>query len=66
VLSDVESFELEFYNGEAWLKEWAVKYELPYAIKMTLELEKWGSIERLYLITQGRVDTAESAEEDEG
>jgi general secretion pathway protein J len=63
LLSGVESFELEFYNGEGWLKEWAVKYELPYAIKMTLQLEKWGSIERLYLITQGRVDTAEAAEE---
>lgn len=64
LLKNVESFELQFYNGSEWLNEWAVKYELPYAVKMTLELEKWGTIERLYLVTQGRVDTAASAEED--
>jgi general secretion pathway protein J len=66
LLSGVKTFELEFYTGDGWVKEWTVKYELPYAIKMTLELEKWGTIERLYLITQGRVDTAQSAEEDNG
>ncbi len=64
LLSGVESFNLEFYDGNEWLEEWQVKYELPYAVRMTIELQQWGEIERLYLITQGRVVNANSEAEE--
>ncbi|MGR5120944.1 type II secretion system minor pseudopilin GspJ [Vibrio astriarenae] len=55
LLGGVESFEVTFYNGSEWLKEWTVSNRLPRAVSVTLELEDYGEIERIYLTSGGQL-----------
>ncbi|MGR5543033.1 type II secretion system protein GspJ [Vibrio campbellii] len=46
---------MTFYNGSEWLKEWTVSNRLPRAVSVTLELEDYGEIERIYLTSGGQL-----------
>ncbi|GAM70270.1 general secretion pathway protein J [Vibrio sp. JCM 19236] len=56
VLDSVESFDLRFYNGEAWSQEWDETDKLPKAIAVNLELKDYGEIERIYLTADGQLE----------
>ncbi len=49
LLDNVQRLEFSFYNGERWLNEWSVELKLPQALRIALESERWGVIERIYL-----------------
>lgn len=56
ILDNVESFDLRFYNGEAWSQEWEETDKLPKAIAVNLELKDYGEIERIYLTADGQLE----------
>ncbi|GAM63847.1 general secretion pathway protein J [Vibrio ishigakensis] len=56
MLDSVESFDLRFYNGEAWSQEWDETDKLPKAIAVNLELKDYGEIERIYLTADGQLE----------
>ncbi len=59
LIDGVESFELSFYNGQEWQKNWSTAYTLPKAVMVTLTLEDYGKIERIYLTGGGKLELTE-------
>ncbi|MBV1911936.1 MAG: type II secretion system minor pseudopilin GspJ [Kangiellaceae bacterium] len=68
LLENVESFKIDFFDGEEWNDFWPVENggdetdssansKLPVAIKISLELEDLGLIERLFVISDKRKDS---------
>ncbi|CAM4088703.1 type II secretion system minor pseudopilin GspJ [Vibrio neonatus] len=56
LLDKVEKFDMRFYNGEAWVKEWVDSDALPKAIAVDLTLEDYGKLERIYLTADGKFE----------
>ncbi len=62
LIDKVESFSLQFFDGEQWHDFWPInegdeKFEpglLPIAVKLNIELSDQGSLERLYAISDKR------------
>lgn len=50
VLDQVKSFGLRFWNGSNWLEEWSNSAILPTAVEVTLVLEDYGKVRRLFLV----------------
>ena len=50
LLDKVKGFSLRFYSGSVWLNEWSNSQKLPNAIEVTVELEDFGAIRRLFLV----------------
>ncbi|TOI33772.1 type II secretion system minor pseudopilin GspJ [Vibrio parahaemolyticus] len=59
LLTQVESFDMRFYDGKQWKKEWDSNKELPKAVSVVLKLKDYGEIARTYLTPDGKL--AESA-----
>ena len=53
VLRDVRAFGLRFYASGRWLDEWQQPQRLPQGLEVTLTLEPYGEIPRLFLLTPG-------------
>ncbi|WP_434762277.1 type II secretion system minor pseudopilin GspJ [Vibrio fortis] len=62
LLEGIEAFNLEFYNGSSWLKEWQTDRALPKAVKLKLTLKDYGEIERIYLTPSGSINTSDSSD----
>ncbi|WP_456296443.1 type II secretion system minor pseudopilin GspJ [Vibrio sp. AK197] len=62
LLSQVESWSMRFYDGQAWLEEWQQTNQIPMAVALTFTLENYGEIERIYL-TNGSAPRTNSGEE---
>lgn len=62
LLEGIEAFNLEFYNGSSWLKEWQTDRALPKAVKLKLTLKDYGEIERIYLTPSGTINTSDSSD----
>ncbi|CAH0524374.1 type II secretion system minor pseudopilin GspJ [Vibrio hippocampi] len=62
ILSDVEGWNVRFYNGESWLDEWETDLALPQAVEVTLTLKDYQDISRIYLTSGGSVNGASSDE----
>ncbi|MGL4206665.1 MAG: type II secretion system minor pseudopilin GspJ [Aeromonadaceae bacterium] len=56
VLEQVKNFGLRFWNGTEWVEEWSKSSALPAAVEVTLVLEDYGKIRRLFLVA---MDSAE-------
>ncbi|MGL6260647.1 type II secretion system minor pseudopilin GspJ [Vibrio sp. WXL103] len=56
LLTQVESFDIRFYNGSEWVTEWSTNGQLPEAVSVRLELEDYGEIERIYLTSGGQLN----------
>lgn len=56
VLEQVKNFGLRFWNGTEWVEEWSKSSALPTAVEVTLVLEDYGKIRRLFLVA---MDSAE-------
>lgn len=59
LLSKVDTLSFRFYdsNNEKWQGTWQVEDRLPEAIEVTLELDDYASIRRVYLTPQGQSST---------
>jgi len=64
LLDGVESFEMRFFDGKKWQKNWETKLALPQAVALNLELEDYGNIERIYLTSGGALELAEEQKQD--
>lgn len=53
ILTDVEAFDLRFYDGQRWQETWNVADALPLGIAVHLTLRDYGELERVYLIAAG-------------
>lgn len=62
LLEGIEAFNLEFYNGSSWLKEWQTDRALPKAVKLKLTLKDYGEVERIYLTPSGTINTSDSSD----
>ena len=45
-------------------KEWQTKFALPQAVALSLELEDYGKIERIYLTSGGTLELSEEQKQD--
>ncbi|EJE8154986.1 type II secretion system minor pseudopilin GspJ [Vibrio alginolyticus] len=63
LLTQVESFDMRFYDGKQWKKEWAEEKALPKAVSVVLTLKDYGEIARTYLTPD---DTLSQKEESSG
>jgi len=64
ILTNVEEFNLEFYDGKGWKKEWGAELQLPKAVKLTLLLKDYDEVERIYLTPGGKLVTNSSDDKD--
>lgn len=53
VLRGVRAFRLRFYASGRWQDEWLQTQTLPQGLEVTLTLEPYGEIRRLFLLTPG-------------
>ncbi len=58
IFSGVEDFDMRFYNGETWLKEWQADLSLPLAVEIKLTFEDYGEITRIYLTAAGTINAS--------
>lgn len=65
LLSGVEKIDMRFYNSEGWQSNWDEPYSLPKAVELTLTLEDFGDISRIYLTAGTKLDV-KANDEDEG
>ncbi|EOX4463245.1 type II secretion system minor pseudopilin GspJ [Vibrio alginolyticus] len=63
LLTQVESFDMRFYDGKQWKKEWAEEKALPKAVSVVLTLKDYGEIARTYLTPD---DTLSQKDESSG
>ncbi|MGF1752239.1 type II secretion system minor pseudopilin GspJ [Vibrio makurazakiensis] len=63
ILSEIDDFTLEFYDGKSWKKEWLANMELPKAVKVILKLQDYDSVERVYLTSGGKLNSDNADEE---
>lgn len=62
ILTKVSDFEASFYIDGSWKDTWDKKNTLPNAIKITLELDDFGKIDRIYLIGTSDISAEKSPE----
>ncbi|MCG9680905.1 type II secretion system minor pseudopilin GspJ [Vibrio sp. Isolate23] len=64
LIDKVEKFNVKFFDGSDWKKEWDQKAMLPQAVAVELELEDYGKIERIYMTAGGGIGGAEEKSDD--
>ncbi|EIP0119967.1 type II secretion system minor pseudopilin GspJ [Vibrio alginolyticus] len=64
LLTQVESFDMRFYDGKQWKKEWAEEKALPKAVSVVLTLKDYGEITRTYLTPDGTLSQKEESSGD--
>jgi general secretion pathway protein J len=64
LLTQVEAFDIRFYDGNQWKSDWDSNDTLPKAVSVVLTLKDYGQITRTYLTPDGRL--GESEESDNG
>ncbi|MFH4543118.1 type II secretion system minor pseudopilin GspJ [Vibrio alginolyticus] len=64
LLTQVESFDMRFYDGKQWKKEWAEEKALPKAASVVLTLKDYGEITRTYLTPDGTLSQKEESSGD--
>lgn len=58
LLTQVEEFDMRFYDGKAWKKTWESNQELPQAVSVVLKLKDYGEISRTYLTSGGKINAS--------
>lgn len=66
VLNGVEDWRVQFYLQGEWSNDWIPTNALPEAIKVTLKLQDYGEIERIYLTTSGSLNMMDESTENGG
>ncbi|WP_117235624.1 type II secretion system minor pseudopilin GspJ [Vibrio maerlii] len=65
LLTDVNDFDMSFYLDGSWSNEWNGDLVLPEAVKVSLDLEDYQVIERIFLTPAGSLGSSDS-ENDNG
>jgi general secretion pathway protein J len=60
LLSHVSAFSLRFYKNGEWLTEWTTPAVLPAAVEITITLDDYGAIRRVFLITEATTSSSSS------
>lgn len=55
LIDKIKAFNLSFYDGKEWQDKWESRNTLPHAVTVELELEDYGLIQRVYLVTGGSI-----------
>ncbi|MGR5235857.1 type II secretion system minor pseudopilin GspJ [Vibrio alfacsensis] len=55
LLTQVEAFDMRFYDGKSWQKTWENNQALPQAVSVILQLKDYGEITRTYLTPNGKL-----------
>ena len=63
LLSHVSAFSLRFYKNGEWLTQWNTPAVLPAAVEITLTLDDYGTIRRLFLLTGTPTTTSSGTSE---
>lgn len=58
LLSGVKGFSLQYNKNKKWAESWSDKQSIPDGIKLTIELENFGKIERIFILPQGVIPPA--------
>jgi len=53
LLSGVSGFTLQYSKDKKWLEKWSDKQSIPDGIKLTITLEGYGEMERIFILSQG-------------
>ncbi|MGL4223705.1 MAG: type II secretion system minor pseudopilin GspJ [Vibrio sp.] len=61
LLTGVEDWQVQFYQQGEWRTEWSTKHALPEAVKVMLQLQDYGQLERIYLTGGATLNQAESS-----
>lgn len=56
LLTQVEEFDMRFFDGTSWKKTWENGRELPKAVSVILKLKDYGEITRTYLTPDGKLN----------
>ncbi len=64
LLTQVESFELRFYDGKQWKNDWDSNNALPKAVSVELTLKDYGKVTRTYLTSDGQLSGSETNDDD--
>ncbi|PFG45564.1 general secretion pathway protein J [Vibrio sp. ES.051] len=62
LLTQVESFDMRFYDGKQWTTQWENDQALPKAVSVELKLEDYGDIARTYLTPDGTFRQTEAGD----
>ncbi len=62
LLTKVEEFNLRFYDGKQWKKDWDSADSLPKAVSVVLTLKDYGEISRTYLTPDGEFQSGGKSE----
>ncbi|MZI94763.1 type II secretion system protein GspJ [Vibrio sp. CAIM 722] len=65
LLTGVESWSMRFYVKNKWTSEWEETELLPQAIEVTIQLQDYGKISRIYLIAGPKASDAEAEDDSE-
>lgn len=60
LLTQVEAFDLRFYDGKQWQSDWDSSDTLPKAVSVVLTLKDYGKITRTYLTPDGKLTASET------
>ena len=63
LIDQVDSFDMRFFDGKQWLKQWDKTMTLPKAVQVSLTFSDYGEIERIYLTGGGSI-AVESRDEE--
>ncbi|WP_319535938.1 type II secretion system minor pseudopilin GspJ [uncultured Vibrio sp.] len=62
LLTQVEAFDIRFYDGEQWKSDWDSNDSLPKAVSVVLTLKDYGKITRTYLTPDGKLGGLEESD----
>ena len=62
LLDRVTSFKVRFHNGKKWQENWEKAGALPHAAEVSLDLEQFGLIKRVFLMTGAEVEKPKSTQ----
>ena len=62
LLTQVEAFDIRFYDGNQWKSDWDSSDSLPKAVSVVLTLKDYGKITRTYLTPDGKLGESEGSD----
>ncbi len=63
LITGVEDFSISFFTDGSWVDEWQTNFTLPQAVRVTLDLEDYQTIERIFLTPEGSLSGGDSSDE---
>lgn len=61
LVEGVLDFTLSYFKGTAWLEKWTDKTSIPKGVKLAIDLEGFGKITRVFILSQGVLPTTSTS-----